>query len=471
MEGEGVPGTGYGTFGGASEEIGTQVAEGDLLLEVIDPFEIYPEPNVGDYEKCSWVIHAKVRSRDAVREAWGEEVAKSARGVGKGEINLPGFDSEKIPSSGEPYNLDSLYQSYDPDDDNVAIYDYWERPCIQFPSGRRTLVVGGQLVHDGPNPYPFGDIPITQTLFEKAPGTLWGRGLIETIRPAQDEYNRTLSQLAEARDYMSFPKIMAQKNSNLSPVLGDNLPGDIWEYTGPIPPTVLQPGPMPGYMATLLQQSYSVIMDLTHQHEVTKGTTPPNVEYGVAIQMLHEADNSPLRSAYDMIDDSIAKVLFMMLSMAQKYYTTERHIRIVGADNEVQVISFVGAQLKGIQDVFIEPRSATPDTLSAKREEIKSLYRDGLMGNPGDPVTRQRVMQALEMGHLEELFENNTTVEEAIMQHLAEMVSQPGGFEQLIMQLQSMGAVPPGAASTPQDQGPVAPNGANPGGAPAAAAG
>ena len=472
MEGPGSSGAGHRPFGGASEEVGAQVAEGDILLEVIDPFEVYPEPNVSDWDKCSWVIHSKVRSRNSVRDAWGDKVAKSAKGVAKHEINVPGFDPDKVPKTGEPYNLDSLYQSYRADNDNVMIIDYWERPSSMFPSGRRTLVVGGELVHDGPNPFPFNDIPLIHTPFERAPGTLWGRGLIETVRPAQDEYNRTLSQLAEARDYMSFPKIMTQKNSGLSPVLGDNLPGDVWEYNGAIPPTVLQPPSMPAYMATLLQQSYTVFMDLTHQHEVTKGTTPPNVEYGVAIQMLHEADNSPMRGSYDMIDDGISKAAFMMLMLAQKYYTEERSVHIVGADNEAQVIAFMGSQLRGIRDVYIESRSAVPDTLSGRREEIKGLYRDGILGNPGDPVTRQRVLAALEMGHLDELFENNMTVEEAIMQHLAEIVSQPGGLQQLMVMLQSMGAPVAGAPDAPQAQGPAAPAGALPEfGAPVMAAG
>jgi hypothetical protein len=141
-----------------------------------------------------------------------------------------------------------------------------------------------------------------------------------------------------------------------------------------------------------------------------------------------------------MIDDGLVRVSRMLLGLAQKYYTEVRMIRVVGVTKEPQVLAFTGADLRGIIDVYVEPRSAQANTLGAKRKEIMDLYQMGLFGMPGDPVVRQRVLQALEMGHLNELFEENLTVEEAVLEHLRLMASQQGGVQALVQWLQSIGA-------------------------------
>jgi len=451
------------------------LAEGDVLLEAVNPFEVYPEPGVGNWDQCSWVIHARCRSRDDVRAAWGDRVAEKAVTVpsgtmptgvmpSAGEAGAPGFNPDRIPKSGGPYNLNALFPSvfFQNREDEVSVIEYWERPSAGFPSGRHTLVVGAILVHDGHNPFPFNEIPLVHTPYEKIPGSIWGRGMIESLRPAQQEFNMTVSQLAEARDYSSFPKILMPRGSQINQSLGQNIPGEIWEYSGGIPPTVLQAPQMPAYMGTLLQQSYQMIQDLSHQHEVTRGTTPPNVEYGIAIQLLYEADNSPLRSTYDMIDDGLVRASRMLLAIAQKYYTEQRTIRLVGQNKAPQVIAFTGAELKGIVDVYVEARSAQPNTLSAKRKEIMDLYFAGLFGPPGDPIVRQRILAALEMGHLNELFEENQTVEEAVLEWMRGVVQQPNGMQVLMQMLQSLGGVPGGGG---QGAMPGMPSGGPPGAA------
>jgi hypothetical protein len=451
---ESIEAAGSGGVGGSpeSEAAIEELPEGDVLLEVVNPFEIYPEPGVESWDKASWVIHARRRSRDDVRAAWGDTVARTALGIPANTLTEgPGFNPDRVPKSGDPQNLNALFGVSEKVEDDIPVVEYWERPSKGFPSGRHVLVVGSVLVHDGHNPFPFNDVPLVHVPFERVPGTVWGRGMVESVRPMQEEFNRTISQLAEARDYSSFPKVLVPRGTNLSPIVGDNLPGEFWEYSGAMPPHVMQAPQMPAYMGTILQQSYQMFMDLTHQHEVTRGTTPPNVEYGIAIQLLHEADNSPLRSTYDMIDDGLVRVSRMLLAVAQKYYTEPRYLRLVGQRKEPQVIAFTGSDLHGIVDVYVEPRSAQANTLAAKRQEIMSLYQSGLFGPPGDPVVTQRVLQALEMGHLSEMFEENMTVEEAVMLHLQQMVSQPGGLEMLVQWLQQLGA-PAGAQGAPVGQ-------------------
>lgn len=458
-----------GSYRGAelpAEPLQEVIAEGDVLLEVVSPFEIYPEPNSRSWDQANWIIHARLRSREDVETIWGKKVSANATSSGHNDADSIGFDPERIPRSGEPFNLDSIFggSPISNEEDEILVLEYWERPSKRWPSGRRVVVVGGVLVGDGDNPFPFNDIPFASSDYEKIPGAFWGRGIVESVIPAQQEYNKGLSALAESRDYTAHAKILMPRGAQISEAVGDNIPGEVWEYSGAIPPTILNPPAMPAHMGASLQHSRQVIMDITHQHEVTQGTTPPNVEYGIAIQLLHEADNSPLRSTYDMFDDAIARVGLMLLQIAQKYYTEIRTIRLVGEDKQHQVLAFTGSDIRGINDIIVEPRSAIPDTLVAKRQEAVNLFNMGIFGPPGDPMTSARFLKYYEMGHLTELFEENETLDEMLLNMLRRAMSgDPAAMQEIsnvIALLQSIGGPQAGGGPPqPQGAGPSAPQG------------
>lgn len=454
----GIPGVTPGTL----PEV---MAEGDVLVEVVNPFEMILEPGVESWERLNWMMHARTRSREDVRGTWGSSVAKRAGPISDATPEAPGFDSRRIPIDLASFEMGQAFAEGDKTtEDDVLVLEYYERPSHEHMEGRRVMMVGGVVVEDRSNPFPFRDFPVVPTRFEFLPGRFWGRGLPRTLIAPQQEFNRTVSQMGEARDYTCHPKLVVPDNAQVKPdpLKGQmaNMPGAVISVRGGgEKPFWLQAPQLPAHMGAELQQAYTIVQDLAHAHEASQGTTPPNVRSGIAFQVLQEADQRPLKPIYECFDEAISRVGFYLLLIAQRFYTETRTISLVGANKEPQVIAFRGADLRGVVDVYVEPRSAYADTLAANQERIFALYERGILGQPGDPVTNHRVLRALEMGHLTELFEGPQTLEELIITALRdEAANTTGGLGPLLQRLRSLaGAVPGPPTPAPQPQGAAIP--------------
>lgn len=443
-----------------AERLEDLTAEGDVLVEVVDPYQVFPEPAVQAWDRLNWVIHARRRSRSDVLEVWGEEVAGNATTGSDPAISSAGFDPARLPVDLGAENAGSVYSltAVKPEQD-ILILEYYERASLDFPDGRRVMVVGGQTVEDGPNPFPFNDFPLVPVLYESLPGSIWGRGVPETIIPAQREFNRTVSEMGEEREYTAHPNLVIEEGSQVLPRQIANLPGHVLTHRpGSSPPFWLQAPQLPAHLGADLQQAYLMIQDLTFAHETTYGTTPPNVRSGTAIQALQEADERPLRPIYDAYNEAMAEVGLKLLRLAQRFYTTERTIRLVGPDKLLQVQAFTGANLEGVVDVMVEPESGQTQSLAARRQFIIDLFQLGLFGPVGDQVVAKRVLQLLEFGRAAEIFEGPQTLDEVILDELRKMASQPGGVATLVQFLrEAAGPVtgPPGPGALPQGAGQI----------------
>jgi hypothetical protein len=418
---------------------------------------VYPEPYVADFDRLTWLIHARMRSREDIEAHWGVKMTKDMVAVDWGSEDAAGFNPVNFSGMTDSPYASALGLPSDNAKDMVLVLEYWERPSEQALDGRRVLVIGGKCVLDEPNPYPTRDFPFAMSVFEMLPTAMWGRGLVENIVPAVEEYNITLEQIGLARDYVCHPPILVPRGAQLKPQADQNFPGRMWAYNYPQEPRPMQMPQLPAYLSTLLEYNKGMIDDLSFLHEASVGQAPPNVRAGIAMQILQEADDRPLRPTYDMHDDAIRRCCQMLLALAQRYYTTPRMIRLMGRGREYEVQAFQGSDLRGAADVVVDPRSAMPESLPARRQMAMDLYQSGLLGEPADPTTKRRVLKMMEMGHVWDVIADELTLEEKMIEAMNEMMAgqegQPGGLGALVQGLrQTAGPVtgPPGAGAQPQ---------------------
>jgi len=95
-----------------------------------------------------------------------------------------------------------------------------------------------------------------------------------------------------------------------------------------------------------------------------------------------------------------------VLRYIEKYYKNERLLKLTGQNNQYLVKSFRGSDLSGNTDVVVIEGSTLPGSITAKRDLILTLRREGLMGNPQDPKANERVMKLLEFGDLDGIWED-----------------------------------------------------------------
>lgn len=399
---------------------GEEVMIGEVEQEVLSPFHVIKESGVCDIDNGNKIVIIKARSLQWVKEhypEWGYLVkAETERSLSSTETQLNSLLSDN--------NNQSAPVSLDKDSGYVNVKEYRELPCEKYPQGRVIVVANKIFLSESTFPLQWQikdrSLGVLQYDFIKIPGRPYGRSYIEDLIPQQTEYNKTLSQIYEHRNICKA-KFLKAKGHNLR-VNPNSEVGEVIEYTpvaGASEPHWTAPEPLPAYLEKLLERQNRDIQDITSQHEVSKGQTPPGVTANVAIETLTELDSTQYSSTHDRYSHLEANAGMMMLKIAKEKYNEPRKIEIVSAEDELQVKYFDRARELPTK-IIVQRGSSLGELKSVKTERILQLADRGIL----DKNDRKDIFKLMEFGGLEEkikieqadeqraLLENSRIIEE-----------------------------------------------------------
>jgi hypothetical protein len=385
------------------EQDGRFAPIGDIDCAAISPFEIIPDPSASKMDDCQWIIHAKRWPKQIAEERWGIQLETDGE-AGNWFDKLKGM----VASTFGRASNDSE------DEDMVLVLELWERPSQKYPDGRLVVVAGNQLVHDGVNPMPQGELPFVMFRHIVVPGKFWGESIIKQLISPQKEYNRTISQITEIKNRTSNPQKLLPVSSGIDPDKWTGEPGLVIPYN-PVAgqaPGYITPPPVQPYMFKLLEHNLSDLDQISGQHEVSHGQTPPGVKSGVAIRFLQEQDDTKLGPTARSIERGWRKLAVMWLKMAKAMYKPEenRMVKYVGKNRQIECFDFDSQKIPMEPDVIIISGSALPESKSARQDFLKELYQLGVFVDPktGRP-DNAKFMKMLEIGGVDEAFDDIST--------------------------------------------------------------
>jgi hypothetical protein len=375
---------------------------GEIEIDVIPAFEIFNETTATSLDNSAWVIHAKWRPLDWIRDNFpenGHEVSgeKGAAGLNYSQSLLAG-----ITASGGAVDTNAGV-------DGAVVKEYYERPNKAHPKGRLITVANDVVLQDTELPSPDGGLPFVEFDDIPEPGRFWSTSRIKDMIPLQVEYNKTRSQALENKNLMQRPKWLVRNGSlvDQSDALTDQ-PGEVVFYTGDKPEAWFPPA-APDY-SRLVDQINFEFMEISGQFEVSKGSPLSSQMPGIAIQLLQEADDTKLGPIISRYHRCLEDIGSKILALAGKYYEEPRLIKTVGSDNCIDVDEFIGADLHFNYDVRIESGNAMGGSLAGKRQFILDLWGIGLFGpyqTPEQEEAAKKVLMYLEFGDYEQQFDNN----------------------------------------------------------------
>ena len=349
-----------------SDEFETEVFEGDIRVDVMSPFDVYLDDSAKVFEDCKFAICSHAMSVEEVQKRFGVKLKPNAVNAYPDE-SLPGLYSFKSGSTKE--NVRQVF------------YGYF-LPTPERPEGRVVMFTKDPniILYDAPWPYPFMQLPLVKFPGLRVPGELWDSSVVTQAVPLQKELNRTLSQLIEYKNLTLKPQMLAPVGS-LRQRMTDE-PGAIFEYTpvaGKIPEAIPLPG-LPGYVVQHLADMGQRLKDVFGLTEVMQGTVPPNVEAGVAIDLLQEAATDRLAPQILMMEKALERAGNLMLALAQKYYTEPRMMMLSGgAGSKPRVEQFEHADvLSGVQ-MKVEAGSGLPRTRAGKQARVMQMLQMGMI--------------------------------------------------------------------------------------------
>jgi hypothetical protein len=376
-----------------------RLATGDVAIEVVSPFEFYPDPLAREIEDAEWAIQVAVKSVEHVKDHYGVEME------GDTEVAAGPAESRLFPSF--QMGGASGYKG-------IKLCEYWCKPSSKYPQGLRVVWAKGKILCQEPNPY--GCIPYVMFKGIPVPGRFWPTSIVEQLRQPQTELNKAKSQIAENAQRIGNPALLAAKQAN---VQYQGVPGERVDFDDTVPnaiPSYLQPPSMPQYVLQQQDRIEASMQDISGQHEVSSAQVPAGVTAASAINLLQEADDTRLGpSIYDM-EETLGIAGSRLLELVAKYWSNERTIMIAGEDQAWDVMIFKGAALKENTHVEVQSGSAFPQSKAARQAAIQNVLSLALQysGQPLNPRDLRKVLRDYETGGLEKLFGDLTEDEAQI---------------------------------------------------------
>lgn len=336
---------------------------GDIKVETLSPFEVFPDPSANTFSDAKWAICKHAMDPDEIKARWGKDVTPDS---------MPSSPDMTIGSSGPlaPVKKNSATLK--------TVYFLYVRPNPTCPKGRYAVwVAGGDdlILEDIDWPYPFRTLPIVKFGGLRIPGDVYDSSVVEHAIPLQKELNRTISQIVEYKNLTVRPQLLAPVGSLRQRLT--NEPGRVNEYM-PIAgfkPEPLDYGNLPAYIFNHLENIKARLDEVFFNNEISQGGVPPNVEAGTAIDLLQEMSTDRLAPWILLMERSIEQAGQIILCLAQQYYSEPRLLKLRGGGSGMQVKQFTSADITGDITVHVETASGLPRTRAGKQAMIMQLIQ------------------------------------------------------------------------------------------------
>jgi hypothetical protein len=153
------------------------------------------------------------------------------------------------------------------------------------------------------------------------------------------------------------------------------------------------------------------LKDIFSLNEVVQGDVPPNVEAGVAIDLLQEAASDRLAPQILMMEKSLQLAGNLMLELAQKYYQEPRIIMLKGPGSRPKAERFETADILAGVQVKVETGSGLPRTRAGKQARVMQMLQMGIIS----PTKAYKYLDMADFKSLQAQFEADE--EQAMREH------------------------------------------------------
>lgn len=363
---------------------GKKVFEGDVVVESVSPFEIYPDSLCYEnIESCESIIRARAMKTADVERLYGITVAGE-------DVKVFGVDKA---ATGKSIVHDS-----------VLVLEKYERPTADFPDGRlivaceKTILYMGELPYvngvEGRRGFPF----VKQNSIDKA-GCFFGMSMVERLIPVQKAYNAVKNRKQEFLNRLTMGVVAVEDGSvDTDELAEDGLsPGKIIVYRqGATPPALMGTGTMPTDLNREEDRLLNEFILLSGVSEFSRSTDVAAGTSGVALQLLIEQEDARLNAVTENVRSAIRETAKQMIRLFKQFATSTRLLRTAGEQGKVELYYFNSSDL-GSDDVVFDTESELSYTPAQKKSAVYELIDAGLLTDDTGKLSERTKAKLLEI--------------------------------------------------------------------------
>lgn len=337
----------------------SKVAHDDPTCDIVDPMDIYVDPDATSLDDAAYLIHRKTVPLSEVKD----------------NPNYKNTDKiEKTDS--DPYQ-DKLTRFRDvlpPKDkhkDQVEILEYWG-------ADDRLVVVANRSVvlRDTPNPYNHKMIPFVELDDYRDPHRYYGQSELSVIDPLQREINAIRNQRRDYDNLALNPVIRMVPGVLRNPNSAVMAPGNVWMVTDLNSMDVFELPQLQGGSSEIEERTIQDLQRTVAIDEIAIGLLPENPQRRSATEVMTSQTAAGKRFSMKiaLLEEAVKRIGHMIFALDQQFLDNERVIQIVGEQDAVKWLKFTPEDIQGDYFVDIETGSMLPrDEISDRNEAVQLL--------------------------------------------------------------------------------------------------
>lgn len=391
------------------EPLGAFIPKGGTNIEIITPFEYYPENQGVGVNPMTVRMHGicKVRSIDWVEERY-PNLAEEIQPEGPEEL------LREHPLLGEWDYWNRYDYGYDSGvyDNHVRVYELYHDACARHPEGRSIVIIGkrqsliaenGTLVHksvdDKGRSAVVPRVMIQTALWKEREGEFWGKALPDDLVSPQNRINGIDAQVIEARERMGSPNLMIPADSDLEgPEFNAEYGlGKLFRYN--VSP--LNPNAKPEVFGSIVMPSGVNLERDRCAQDMTKIIGPADIEIGEAprnitttsgLQILGEQAERRRATRERWITSAIEQIWTHQMKLLWCYRVEPDTYEAATPDGTWEIKEYTKESIAGQTKVKVE-KQAYIDKSVILREATREAQVDGLY-DISSPLARKRILEA-----------------------------------------------------------------------------
>ena len=365
----------------ATDETGKTIREGDVEVEVVSPFEIFPDNlSCERIEDVKSIIQAKAVDISYIKTNWGVDVSPE-------DVHALSLDSKHSNIGGLGYDAHINKVANIALKNHCILIERYIRPTKNYPNGRLTIVAGGKLLFDNDLPYINDELglrtfPFVKQVSNYMPGNFFGVSVVDRLIPLQRAYNAVRNRKHEYFN-RSVMNVLAVEDGSIdteSLEMEGLSPGKVLIYRqgSKIPEIMQNPKLNVDFEAEeeRLLGEFKTVSGVSDM--MADGTAHYTNMSGVALQLLAEQDSTRLSTPIDSTKLAIKTVAKFILRLYKQYAVVPRLLKICGEHGELQMYYWDNNEICS-DDVVFDTSSDTSESLVQRRSMLLDLIKQGLM--------------------------------------------------------------------------------------------
>lgn len=370
---------------------GKDVYEGDIAVESVSPFEIYPDSLCFEtIEDCESIIRARAVKAADVERLYG--------------VTVDGGDVDAYGSLVGVAQKTVVH-------DSVLVLEKYERPSKDFPNGRLIVACEKSILYVGELPYVNGvegrrTFPfVKQNSIDKA-GCFFGTSMVDRLIPVQKAYNAVKNRKQEFLNRLTMGVVAVEDGSVDTDELAEEglSPGKIIVYRqGSTPPSLMGMGAIPPDLSREEERLLNEFILLSGVSEFSRSTDVAAGTSGVALQLLIDQEDARLNSVTENVREAVKEFAKQIIRLFKQFASSTRLLRTAGEHGKVEIYYFNASDL-GSDDVVFDTESELAFTPAQKKSAVYELLNTGLLSDESGKIserTKAKVLEILGFGSID----------------------------------------------------------------------